>query len=91
MVIQKEDLGGCKSLFVHARWRPLRRGETKRRNRNGEQEEKGRHQEVVTQEESRTIIEEKSGKENLKKACGCQEVKAGGKEKIRQKRGKKIH
>ena len=46
-VAQKQDQDGCKRLYVHARWRPLRRAETKRRDRNGEEEQKGRHEEAV--------------------------------------------
>jgi hypothetical protein len=65
----------------------LRRAETKRRNRNGEQEEKSRHEEGVTQGESPGIVEDESGKEDGEKTCGCQEVQAGGKEKVRQKIG----
>lgn len=97
LVDQKLDRGGCKRLFVHARWRPLRRAETKRRDRNGEQEEKGRHKEAVWQEKSRIIGEEESakegsgkkdgGKEDSEKTHGCQEIQVGGKEKVCQKTG----
>lgn len=82
---RNHDRGGCKSLFVHARWRPLRRAETKRRDRNGEQKEESRRESVVQDEKSRIVAEEKSssqesgneegsGEEGREEATGCQGV-----------------
>ncbi len=86
-----QDRDGCKSLFVHARWRPLRRAETKRRDRNGEQKEESRRESVVKDKESCTAAEEKGrrqesrsqegrGKEGCEEACGGQGVQTRPKE-----------
>ena len=93
-----QNQGGCKRLFVHARWRPLRRAETKRRNRNGEQEEESRHEKIITDEKNDTVAEEKngqedSGQEDSEEACRRQGVQTGLEEeeirKIKQKHGVK--
>jgi len=73
----------------------LRRAETKRRDWNGEEEQKGRHEEAVWQEKSRISTKEESakedsgkkdgGKEDREEARGRHEVQAGSKEKTCQK------
>lgn len=79
--------GGCKRLFVHARWRPLRRAETKRRDRNGEQEEESRHEKIVADEKDCTVAEEEGCQEDSEEACGRQGIQAGLEEKARQESG----
>src|SRR6185312_5725658 len=83
-----QDWDGCKSLFVHARWRPLRRAETKRRNRNGEQEEKSRSEKIVTDKKTYTVTKEEGGQKNSKKTCDCQGVQTGLEEKAQESRWK---
>jgi hypothetical protein len=62
----------------------LRRPETKRRNRNGEQEEKNRSKKTVADEKSYTVAEKKGGQKNSEKAGGCQGIQTGLEEKDRQ-------
>jgi len=85
--MEAKKRGGCKRLFVHARWRPLRRAETKRRDRNGEQEEEIRHEKIVADEKDCTVAEEEGCQEDSEEACGCQGVQAGLEEKARQESG----
>ncbi len=85
--MEAKERGGCKRLFVHARWRPLRRAETKRRDRNGEQEEESRHEKIVTVEKDCTVAEEEGCQEGSEEACGRQGVQAGLEEKDRQENG----
>lgn len=97
MKAKKRD--GCKRLFVHARWRPLRLAETKRRNRNGEQEEKSRHEKIFADEKNYTVAEEEDGQEDSEEGSqkdsqkdsqeegGRQGIQAGFEEKDRQESG----
>ena len=89
--MEAKKRGGCKRLFVHARWRPLRLAETKRRNRNGEQEEKSRHEKIFADEKNYTVAEEEDSQEDSEE--GSQEggdrqgIQAGLEEKDRQESG----
>lgn len=65
----------------------MRRAETKRRDRNGEQEEESRHEKIVADEKSYTVAEEEGCQEGSEEACGGQGVQAGLEEKDRQENG----
>ncbi len=89
--MEAKKRGGCKRLFVHARWRPLRLAETKRRDRNGEQEEKSRHEKIFADEKNDTVAEEEDSQEgseeDSEEAGGRQGIQAGLEEKDRQESG----
>ncbi len=85
--MEAKKRGGCKRLFVHARWRPLRLAEMKRRDRNGEQEEESRHEKIVTDEKDCTVAEEEGCQEDSEEAGGRQGIQAGLEEKDRQESG----
>ncbi len=85
--MEAKKRGGCKRLFVHARWRPLRLAEMKRRDRNGEQEEESRHEKIVADEKDCTVAEEEGCQEDSEEAGGRQGIQAGLEEKDRQESG----